>query len=69
MQGTAQHFATKTSRTLEQMQGTAQRQTGLWPSSNQSVAAFKRQDVTVEERVRMDIRNEKRARKRPKRDR
>ena len=51
------------------MQGTAQRHTGLWPSSNQSVAAFKRQDVTVEERVRMDIRNEKRARKRPKRDR
>ena len=43
-------------------------QSGLWPSVNSSVAHFKRQDVSAEERIRRDIKNEKRSRKRQKRD-
>jgi hypothetical protein len=39
-------------------------QSGNWPSDNENVAKYKRQDVSPETRVRMDIRNEKKKRKR-----
>jgi hypothetical protein len=39
-------------------------QSGNWPSDNENVAKYKRQDVSPETRVRMDIKNEKKKRKR-----
>ena len=40
------------------------RQSGAWPSKNDNVARYKRQDVSPETRIRLDIRNEKKRRKR-----
>lgn len=39
-------------------------QAGIWPSSNENVARFKKQHISPEERIQRDIRNEKKKRKR-----
>ena len=43
-------------------------QCGLWPSKNMNVAHYKRQDLSVEERIKRDIKNEKKSRKRAEKD-
>ena len=39
-------------------------QAGIWPSSNENVARFKKQHISPEERIQRDIRNQKKKRKR-----
>ena len=39
-------------------------QAGIWSSSNENVARFKKQHISSEERIQRDIRNEKKKRKR-----
>ena len=37
-------------------------QAGIWPSANENVAKFKKQNISSEERIQRDIRNEKKKR-------